>query len=627
MLLFALPALALLLLAFQLALPRLKIAREVFHGPVILIARDQSPSFLDGSFLKLGAAYRAFRDSLHSHYLPSGFKIKELLFKEDVQLVSGSFKTDTGAGPDFLTSFKALESYVNDSLPFKNIQALFLFSDGRDNLSPQKSEALEFSIPVYPVLFAPDSFRDVQLNAVTLLEESAPGKDPFQLSVNWTPFGVPKDAPTFSLVHGGTTLYKAGLKQPEKDQRTGSGREEIIRVSKKIWQKAAGSKHVHGVLHSGSANANAYNDTILLEEIASSHLPKIWFLKSLSSVDEHWMIRILSESGEFAVATARLKDLTGKKEVSRQQVWVHVKSFRKNKDRIMQLLKRKCRVVIYGEDRKGILTHFGLPREKFIRFGGRSQIYIPSENQAYFQNMRLSLASISDRNLWIPGFDSSLSCIVTVEKGNDRGCLLSKAEMDPVVFYRLAFSHFWKKLFHPSEPYTIKEQIKSLIQGTAEMVHRERTGLVVKIPEQIYENLPFELSLRLHRAASLKKPVLSFQRESRTLEFPMESARLSTHEEFFKAENLRLEAGLYRARIISGEKTLWWDSVTVLPKRSLELKKVGFNTGELEALAVRSKGSVIKSEFNNGTISAELPELFPGRQKTAWRKNTRFTIL
>jgi hypothetical protein len=58
----------------------------------------------------------------------------------------------------------------------------------------------------------------------------------------------------------------------------------------------------------------------------------------------------------------------------------------------------------------------------------------------------------------------------------------------------------------------------------------------------------------------------------------------------------------------------------VLPKRSLELKKVGFNTGELEALAVRSKGSVIKSEFNNGTISAELPELFSGQTKDSLEK-------
>src|SRR5690242_15597896 len=86
--LFALQAVALVLLALSLSGPELRRHNVRFHNPAVLILRDQSASFRAGSVLGLGARYADFQARLAATYGGRKFDVRMADFDAAVRPVS-----------------------------------------------------------------------------------------------------------------------------------------------------------------------------------------------------------------------------------------------------------------------------------------------------------------------------------------------------------------------------------------------------------------------------------------------------------------------------------------------------------------------------------------------------------
>ncbi|MFC1584663.1 hypothetical protein ACFL5V_03845 [Fibrobacterota bacterium] len=627
MLLSVLQAMALLVLVFQLNAPAIRVSKDVFHDPLILIARDMSGSFSDGGFLKLRKQYRVFIDSLYKQYLPRGFIIRELAFDEGVRVLQQADGAKEGAGDKRarLTSLSSLAEFARDSLPWKNPRGMFLLSDGRDNRPSPNGNAPDFSFPVYPVVFSPDSFQDIGLISaeLSMAEKKAPHQ-PRSLNISWTSMGNVRDPSDVALVRHGKALFSRVLKNQGEDGLTAWQDSEQFSLPKKVSNKIVNGTDVHAVLSRPRGNENAFNDTLPLDLTLDSELSEIWFLKSVNSLDEKWMIQILAGSDEFKLSAGRLKNLAGRKLTPGSQVWVPARLVKKEIKNLKKLLARKIQLVVYGQSRRGILQHFGLQKETIGRFQGNNHIQVGAESREYYQNLHLPLSSLCDDPLWMPFTDSSSGCIISVQGATGTGCLLSKTGNDSLSFYRLVLSGFWKKMFYPREPFTVKEQIKSLILGTAEMVHREREDILTEIPGTIYQGLPFGFSARIKGAGEKSGFELVFKNGEKAVTFPLEKIGLAAGQLLLQAEQIALPAGAFNLELKAGGKTFWTDSIRVFSKQHLELSRVGFDKSSLGKIAGQSRGRLLECGYNKGQVTAGFPDLFSGQ--TRERKDSIYRL-
>jgi hypothetical protein len=249
---------------------------------------------------------------------------------------------------------------------------------------------------------------------------------------------------------------------------------------------------------------------------------------------------------------------------------------------------------------------------------------VAPDKRGYYQNLHLPLAAISEQSVWIPGTDSSINCLITLRDERQKGCLLAEVKTETVSFYRLAFSKFWKKLFYPSEPFTVKEQIKSLIQGSAFLIHKEKEDVLIELPDVIHEGLPFECRAKIKHIDASIQPVLVFENRNGMHRFSLDRESTGGGKNLFQAVNIRLPAGSYRIQIASKNESYWNDSIAVLSKQHLELSRTGFDMAALQKIADQSNGSFIQCEFKNNKVAAPFPGLFAGQVKE--RMDTKYSL-
>jgi hypothetical protein len=628
--LFGLQAAAMALLAASLTAPELRRHHVEFHNPAILILRDQSSSFRGGGYLGLGGAYAAFAQRLTDAYGSRKFDVRVADFAERAWPVSGFARAERaggagaaglgmapkdGAADDAaLTSLASAGDFI-DSAAIPNLQAVFLFSDGRANLDSGRASRT-WRVPLFPVILPIDSISEAQPERVRLSLNPDGAAAPADLEVVWRAVGKSAEGPELRLLQGGRTLLTKRLPAAVQE-------EAAFRFSWKAEKAALENREpIRAALmpFGEGRNTDPYNDTVA---VASSHGRGeriIHVYRPVRSLDEKGMIGILQAwegAGVSFFGGEDLGGLNGLKARDGDQVWVEAGSL--GAGRLSAWLRETgARVVVYARREPGrILQVTGADRRPWQRFSALAEIKPGKAAAEAFPDEAVRLKSLADSPLELP--EAGDDALVEVREGGKRGMLMGRialGEGKRALF--LALPAVWGPLFDPQGDFATRENIAAYVKAAYRLAELEDGTARVSLPDRAWHRVPFDADVRLpDRAAAASKgggpaalsaEAIDGSSFSQTWTAPAPGGGDGSG---FRVRGISLPRGKYRLELRAGGEALWRDSLMVLPKAALELARIGFDRAALEDAASRSGGRVVGDAGPAASGAAEVASGLP----------------
>ncbi|MDQ3000930.1 MAG: hypothetical protein M3Y08_06680 [Fibrobacterota bacterium] len=623
-LLFALQALALILLAVSLTAPELRRHKVEFHNPTILILRDQSSSFQAGAYLGLGSRYLDFAKTLAETYGARKFDIRIVDFSESAWPVAG-FKGGPNPAPRrdavSLTSLAALADFV-DSATVPNLQAAFLFSDGRSNLDSGRASRT-WRIPLYPVLFEPDSVAEVQPERVSMtLHPEIPGGRA-DMEVDWSPVGKAGGGATLRLLKGSKVVLTRKLEpnyatmksrfswNPEKS--VSESREPIRAVVQPL---------------DPSDNFDPFNDTLNVLFPQGRVERTIRVFRPVRSLDEKGMLGILQAWEGTRVSFFGMEDLGRLTPAAKDQIWVEAGALASHAMLQTWLQSIPAKAVVYSRPgRDGSVSGrnaqvAGLGGLSWKTFAPVAEIKPGKTAAEVFPDEAVRLKDISAASMEAP--ETGNGTLVEIREGGKRGMFMGRVPLGQgkrAFFFCLPA--IWASIFDPQADFATRENIAAFIRAVHGLAAVEDGAVRVSRPSRAYENVPFDLEIRLpekekSETGSRAGLIFSITGPSFSKEWPQPSAGNSGKSIDLPIKGVTLARGQYRLELKAGTETLWRDSLSVVPKAALELGRIGFDRAGLEDAASRSGGVVLA--LSGGTaepsqVTSMLPNLSDAQVK------------
>ena len=654
--LLGLQSLALLLLVAQLVGPEIRRHQVEFHNPSVLLLRDRSGSFRNGAYLGLGAAHARMQASLASLYGSRRFKVFIADFDETAWPVSGFPRpgrggTDQARGqdnPGALTGLGALAEFV-DSTDIPNLQAAFLFSDGRGNLDSGRAYG-NWRVPLYPVVFPVDSLAEVQAERVEFAY--LPGRAPAgELRVTWRPVGTMQGAPVLRILKPGRPAQTLELPLPEgglpgRDDAIVSRLPFTLDPGKVATAPAAGLRAVVAPAKS-EANVDPFNDTLPLGVSAGRGARHIVVLKPVRSLDEKGMLDILHAWEETGASAQSREELAKGPLTDKDQVWVEASAF--SASSVAAALKDiPAKVVVYaradGNPPDLRINGATVPWREFSPAG---EVRVAKGAEEFFPDEVVRLKSLSDDPMFLPAAGAPWKEVAGVGEAGKRGLLMARFPLGPgkqAFFFVLP--PIWTQLFDPQGDFAVRENIAGYIRAIAGLADRESSQLQVSRPQRVYHQVPFAMEFRLPAdrgagaagAAPATSPELRIAGPGFSREFALSPPGPGGSGERgeYRLEVPALEAGAYRLELRFRGEAVWSDSLRVEPREALELARIGFDRASLEQLASLSGGRVLESlageAGDTAQVAAWLPKASSAQIRTELTRdfplyNTRWLFL
>jgi hypothetical protein len=608
-LLFALQAAALILLAFSLTAPEIRRHRVAFHNPTVLILRDQSASFRVGGYLGLGARYRDFEKALNDHYGSRKFDVRVADFAETAWPVRG-FAEAKGAvsGPRTedvrLTSLAAAADFV-DSASVPNLQAVFLFTDGRSNLDSSRAQP-SWKLPVYPVLFAADSIGEIQPAAVRLLSDEGAA---VTAEASWSAVGKPSREVSVKIRQGNRTVTSKPIPWRGAEAAKDGARGEARFPAGLERSVLDGRTPLRAVLQpSGpSADFDPYNDTVDVTFPRGRAVRNIHVLKPIRSLDEKAMLGVLQDWDGTRVSFFAAEEAANLKLSAEDQVWVEAGMIGPQSRLSAWLQSTPARVAVYSRPEAGRAPQLpGLANAAWHAFGPTAEVKAGKAAADAFPDEVVRVKNLTLEPLDLP--DASGQAWIEAVEGRNRGMLMGRLDLGrgKHAFY-FALPAIWAPLFDPQGDFTLRGNVDGYIKAAQILAGLEDGTVRVSRPARAYDGVPFEFGARLPEApggAGLDSgaAVLSvtggggYAKEWR-----------QTGRELL-IKDMALPAGRYRMELKADGKGLWSDSLDVSPKAALELARIGFDRAALEDAATRSGGTLLEPAAG-GQVTSMLPDL------------------
>ncbi|MDB5102811.1 MAG: hypothetical protein JWP91_500 [Fibrobacteres bacterium] len=619
--LFALQAAAMTMLAVSLTAPELRRHRVEFHNPAILILRDQSASFRAGAYLGLGGSYREFEKRLVEGYRARKFDVRVADFAESAWPVSGfprmgrqEARDPGGAEEPHLTSLAALADFV-DSAAVPNLQAAFLFSDGRANLDSGRSSRT-WRIPLFPVVFRPDSIAEIQPEEVRIsLNPDAPSVRT-DLEVSWRPVGKAGEGPSLKLLQGGKTLLTRKLPAAASPD---AGVFRFPWIPEKPFQE--GRMPVLAVVTPSDKGAdfNPYNDTLGVSFPQGRAERVVHVFRPVRSLDEKGMLAGLQSWEGTRVSFFGIEDIGRLALSTKDQVWVEAGSA--GPGRLQSWLGTiPAKVVVYSRIEPGRtpqVTESG--KAVWRTFSPVAEIKPVRAAAEAFPDEVVRLKSLADASLDAPEWGGET--LVEIREGAKRGMLMGRIPLGTgkrAFFFCLPA--VWGPLFDPQGDFATRENIAAYVRAAQRLAAVEEGAVSASRPARAYHLVPFDVGIRLpeKREAEAGKShagplVFSISGGGFSREWPRPEGNGAGE---FLVKGIAVPKGDYRMELRAGTQILWSDSLPVAPKAALELARIGFDRAILGDAASRSGGRVLEPELEGhapGGVTSMLPTL-PGAQ-------------
>lgn len=602
--LFALQAFALVLLALSLTGPELRRHNVRFHNPAILILRDQSASFRAGAVLGLGARYADFQARLAAAYSGRKFDVRVADFAAGAWPVSG-FPHAPGPpapAPGDPTSLGAAADFA-DTAAIPNLQAVFLFSDGRAVLDSGRS-ARAWRVPVFPVVFVPDSVAEAQALSVSLDGSAA--------EVAWEPVGKLAGDPQFRLLRGGRVLLTRKLPASSPAGADGS------RTFRFAWSPPPGDGPLRAILEpaSPSANFDRWNDTVSVAASGSAAARRVYILKPIRSLDERGMVDALRAEGNLNVTFFAAEEAAGLAPSATDEVWVEAGALA-NAKLAAWLGTQAGKTVIYartGEDgfgraAAGPRTVPGLADAPWPEFTPAAEIKPGKSASDAFPDEVVRLKSLSPDPLRAPAAPAR-GTSVEIREGAKRAMLMGRILMGqgkPAFFFCLPA--IWGNLFDPQGDFATRENIGAYVRAAYAMAGQAENAARVSLPRRAIAGIPFDAEIDLPEASAGQAAPGAAAFGAAGPGGPREWVKPAAagNAPDWTAKAIVLPAGRYRLWVRVGSDTLWRDSLAALPQEALELARLGFDAGSLADLAARSGGAVLRPAGSE--VTSLLPPL------------------
>lgn len=579
--LFALQALALVLLAFSLTGPELRRHQIRFHNPSILILRDQSASFHAGGTLGLGGRYAGFQTQLAAAYGARKFDVRVADF------ASGE-----------LTSLAAAADFA-DTAAIANLQAVFLFSDGRAVLDSGRS-ARSWRVPVYPVVFAPDSIAEVQATSVSVDESG--------LEAKWETVGRLEGDPRLRLLRGGKTVLDRKLPSAGPPDADG------MRSFRFAWSPPPGNGPLRAILEPARAAADfdPWNDTVPVAATGSAAAQRVFVLKPIRSLDERAMLDALRAQGNLNVTFFAAGEAAASAPAAGDQVWVESGALADGK--LAAWLRTQAgTVVIYARAEgtgsaqgtgQGARDGIGLPEAPWPEFAPAAEIKPAKMASEAFPDEVVRLKSLSADPLRAPAAPARGAWVEILE-GGKRGMLMGRIELGRgkrALFFCLPA--IWKNVFDPQGDFAARENIAAYVRAAHALAGQVENAGRVSLPRRLIAGLPFDVDIEMPESAA---GAAAFGVAGAGFAKEWIRSPANGNDAQWTAKEIALPAGRYRAWQRSGTDTLWRDSLAVAPREALELARLGFDAGSLADLASRSGGAVLRPAGSE--VTSQLPTL------------------
>jgi hypothetical protein len=592
-LLFFLQAAALFLLALSLAGPELRKHNVRFHDPAILILRDQSASFRAGAALGLGGRYETFRGALEAAYRGKRFDVRMADFAAGAWPVKGF----SGASrppeprPGDPTSLDAAADFA-DSAGIPNLQAVFLFSDGRAVLDSGRA-GRAWRVPVFPVVLAPDSFAEVQpLRA---------GLDENGVEIAWEDVGRSAGDPQLRLIQAGRTVLSRALPASAPVGADGS------RSFRFPWAPPKdGRGPLRAALFPAGADPIAWNDTIAVGAAAGQGARRVLVLRPVRSLDERGMLDALRAEGNVGVTFFSAEEAASLPLAPADQVWIEAGALAQPRLAAwLRTIPAKAVVyarsaeegLAYGGHPSGPLPALGTPAD-WPSFTPAAEVKAAKPASEAFPDEVVRLKALTAAPLRAPV--AAPGAWVEVREGGKRGMLMGRLDLGQgkrAFFFCLPA--VWGELFDPQADFAVRENIAAYVRAAHALADLEDGGARASLPARAYADIPFaaEASAPEGKEAAFGLAGPGFSRE-----WPRPSAGGR-----WTVKDISLAAGRYRAWVRSGADTLWRGSLEAAPREAMELARIGFDQAALADLAGRSGGSVLRP--TDATVTSMLPDL------------------
>lgn len=597
--LFGLQALALILMALSLAGPELRRHHARFHHPVILVLRDQSASFRAGSTLGLGGRYADFQRRLGEAYAARGFEVRVADFAATAWPVAGFPHAPGPPAPEAgdPTSLAAAAAFA-DSAAIPNLQAVFLFSDGRAVLDSGRAEG-GWRVPVYPVVFDPDSVAEVQPLSITL--------DQGSVEARWEQVGRLAGEPRFRLLQGGRVLLSRAL------PAAGPADAEGARTFRFPWAPPAGPGPLRAVLQpaSDASDFDPWNDTLSAGTGGKAGGGRVFVLKPVRSLDERAMLDALRSEGNLEItffAAGGPYPQAGPSD----QIWLEAGEAAEGK-LAAWLRGQPAKAVLYarsGEDGlayplPGSRTRSspGIAPGAWPEFPAASEIRPAKAAADAFPDDVVRLKSLSPDPIRAPASPSG-GAWVEIKDGAQRGMLMGRVDLGQgkrAFFFCLPA--VWGAWFDPQGDFSARGNLVAYVRAAYALAGLEEGAARVSLPRRVVAGIPFAADIGLPDGA--REAAFGLAGSGFAREWARPAALAGG--QAWTARDLAVPAGRYRAWARAGADTLWRDSLTAVPREALELARLGFARAPLADLAARSGGAVLRPAGPD--VTSLLPQL------------------
>jgi hypothetical protein len=602
--LFALQAFALVLLALSLTGPELRRHNVRFHNPAILILRDQSASFRAGAELGLGARYSDFQARLASKYGAKKFDVRVADFAASAWPVSG-FPHAPGPpapAPGDPTSLGTAADFA-DTAAIPNLQAVFLFSDGRAVLDSGRS-ARAWRVPVFPVVYMPDSVAEVQALSIALDGSAA--------EVKWEPVGRIAGDPQLRLLRAGRVLLARNLPASAPAGADGS------RSFRFAWSPPPGAGILRATLEPATpaANFDRWNDTVSVAASGSAAARRVFILKPIRSLDERGMADALRAEGNLNVTFFAAEEIAGVAPAASDQVWMEAGALA-NAKLAAWLGNQAGKAVIYaraGEDgfgraAAGPRTLPGLPDAPWMDFTPAAEIKSGKSASDAFPDEVVRLKSLSPDPMRAPPAPAR-GTSVEIREGTQRAMLMGRIPLGRgkrAFFFCLPA--IWGNLFDPQGDFSTRENIGSYVRAAYALAAQEESAARVSLPRRAIAGIPFDAEIDLPEGAgeAAQGAICAFGAAGSAFSKEWVRPSAAGNVSDWTAKAIVLPAGRYRLWVRAGADTLWRDSLVALPQEALEMARLGFDAGSLADLAARSGGALLRP--SGSEVTSLLPSL------------------
>lgn len=606
-LLLALQGAALFLLVASLTAPELRRHSVRFHDPAILILRDRSGSFRGGDYLGLGPAYARVREALEKEYSARKFRVVTADFDERARFSADSGKFPAAA-EDALTDFSAAADFVDSSAGTEgrlaNLQAVFLFSDGRGNADSGKT-ARRWKAPVFPVVL-PSPTAEMQPEGVNL--SVTPGKGG-TAEVSWRRVGKPPREAVVRLLYGGRVAAQA--KVPAAD----TGDPAPLRIAWTPDKDALESKEGwRATLQPAGEGENfdAWNDTLAAVWRDGGAGRRIFVMKPVRSLDEKGMLEILYGWDGAATKTVDREELAKENPGPGDEVWAEAGAFFSDAALAKLLGATPARLVLYARAEGA-----ALPGGRGVEMSPGAAIEVARAADEFFPDGVARLQGLAAAPVTVPAAGSPWRPAATLTEGSKRGVLMGRYPLkEGKTAFFFSLPSIWKGLFDPQADFAARENVTAYVKAAAQLAEREEGAVRVSRPARPCHFVPFDVEISLP-AADSGKIVLAVD-GPRRVEPPLKRSAADA----WRAEGLALPQGRYRLELRRDGAALWSDSLEVIPKAALELSRIGFDRAYLSALAAQSGGALIDAAAPD-EVTRKLPTLAAAQARAESARATR----